>query len=159
MNLRVKVNNQVFNVSIGNTVERPIRVEVEGEIFEVWPETNTAHQPRTSSKPADDVIPSEVVSAHPSKTPPAVPVIPSPTSASGMITEKLISVRAPIPGVITTIAVQIGSEVSVGQELCKLEAMKMNNSIRANHSGTISAIHISIGQHVKHNDTLMEFAN
>jgi biotin carboxyl carrier protein len=68
------------------------------------------------------------------------------------------TVKAPIPGVITAILVQSGTEVSVGQELCKLEAMKMNNSIRSSRAGKIATIHVSIGQHVKHNDALIEFA-
>jgi propionyl-CoA carboxylase alpha chain len=59
--------------------------------------------------------------------------------------------------VITAILVQAGSEVVVGQELCKLEAMKMNNSIRASRSGKVGSVMVSIGQHVKHNDVLIEF--
>ena len=59
---------------------------------------------------------------------------------------------------ITAVLVHPGDEVAIGQELCKLEAMKMNNSIRSNRAGKIEAINISVGQQVKHNDSLMEFA-
>jgi biotin carboxyl carrier protein len=67
-------------------------------------------------------------------------------------------VRAPIPCVITAVDVHAGSEVSAGQQLCVLEAMKMNNSIRASRAGRISVVDINIGQHIKHPDVLIEFA-
>jgi biotin carboxyl carrier protein len=68
-------------------------------------------------------------------------------------------VRAPIPGVIVSIAVQPPCEVAVGQELCVLEAMKMRNSIRATRSGEIIKVNITPGQQVRHNEMLMEFAD
>ena len=49
-------------------------------------------------------------------------------------------------------------EFAVGDEMCKLEAMKMNNSIRSNRTGTIGTIHVNVGQQVKHGDLLIEFA-
>jgi propionyl-CoA carboxylase alpha chain len=68
------------------------------------------------------------------------------------------AVLAPIPGVIVSIAVEPGAEVEQGQELCILEAMKMKNVIRSPRAGQIAAIKVSAGQHVKHHDLLMEFA-
>jgi len=47
---------------------------------------------------------------------------------------------APLPGVIAAILVEQGDEVSYGQELCTLEAMKMKNAIRANRAGCIESI-------------------
>jgi biotin carboxyl carrier protein len=79
-----------------------------------------------------------------------------PAAATG---DSLIKVvRAPIPGVIVSISVQPGSEVSTGQELCVLEAMKMKNTIRSTRSGKIASVSMQIGQHVKHHDVLMEYA-
>jgi biotin carboxyl carrier protein len=66
-------------------------------------------------------------------------------------------VRAPIPGVIVSIVVNVGEAVNVGQELCVLEAMKMKNSIRATRAGQIATIHVNIGQQVKHNEPLVEY--
>ncbi len=67
-------------------------------------------------------------------------------------------VRAPIPGVIISIAVQPGDTVEVGQELCVLEAMKMKNAIRAPRAGTIGKVLAAVGEHVQHHDLLIEFA-
>ena len=145
MKLKVKVQEQYFNVEIGDLRSRPILATVDGETFEVWPETQTAQ-----SVPADDAQAghSETVGK---------PKLTSSTPISAKTTDPT-SVRAPIPGVITAVLVEPGCEVFYGQELCKLEAMKMNNSIRASQSGTIASVHISIGQQVKHHDLLIEFA-
>ncbi|MBM3123224.1 MAG: acetyl-CoA carboxylase biotin carboxyl carrier protein subunit, partial [Chloroflexi bacterium] len=67
-------------------------------------------------------------------------------------------VRAPIPGVILSVAVQPGASVTPGQELYVLEAMKMRNPISAGRAGIIQAVHVSPGAHVQHRQVLMEFA-
>jgi biotin carboxyl carrier protein len=67
-------------------------------------------------------------------------------------------VRAPIPGVIVALSVQPGVAVTFGQELCVLEAMKMENMIRAPRAGTIAAVRVTVGQHVKRQDVLVEYA-
>ena len=69
------------------------------------------------------------------------------------------AVRAPIPGVIISVAVKPGDVVKHGQELCVLEAMKMKNVIRASRAGTISVVHTTAQQHVKHHDVLMEYTD
>jgi biotin carboxyl carrier protein len=103
------------------------------------------------------VKPSSPPASSPSKSKSSVAATPK-SSEAGAQSDLLKAVKAPIPGVITAILVQPGAEVSVGQELCKLEAMKMNNSIRSSRVGKIASINVSIGQHVKHNDVLIEFA-
>lgn len=66
-------------------------------------------------------------------------------------------VRARTPRVITSVAVRPGDTVAMGQELCVQEAMKMKNTIRASRPGTVAAVHVARGQHVKHSDPLVEF--
>jgi len=68
-------------------------------------------------------------------------------------------VYAPLPGVIHAIEVQPGDTVEEGQVLCVVEAMKMNNLIRASQAGEIGQVHIRVGQHVRHNDPLVEYAS
>ena len=69
------------------------------------------------------------------------------------------SVLAPLPGVIVAIGVKPGDAVEHGQELCIIEAMKMKNVIRATRAGTIAAVHVTLNQHVKHHDALLEFTD
>ena len=144
MKYRVKVEEQWFEVEINDLTARPVIAYVEGEPFEIWPESS-----QTTTQPARQT------SAY---TPPPMP---KPKTQAPSISDQhsLKAVRAPIPGVIISIAVQPPSQVAVGQELCVLEAMKMRNSIRATRSGEIIKVNITPGQHVRHNDVLMEFTD
>jgi len=56
-----------------------------------------------------------------------------------------LSIRAPIPGLVVKILVQVGETVEDGQPLVILEAMKMENEIRAPRSGLIKQIDASPG--------------
>jgi biotin carboxyl carrier protein len=69
------------------------------------------------------------------------------------------AVLAPIPGVILSVAVCAGATVKVGQELCVLEAMKMKNAIRSTRAGVIANVYVSEGDHVKHGQVLVDFAD
>ncbi len=67
------------------------------------------------------------------------------------------AVRAPMPGHIVDIVVKPGDEVSVGQTLCSLEAMKMKNAIRSPRDGLIAGVEVTTGQAVAHGDILVTF--
>lgn len=156
MNLKIKIGDQIFNVSIGSLKDRPIQVEVDGDRFEVWPEPDFAHPVsppqglNTGSHPGNRILQPSILNISDSDE----SIIQNGIDQSK---KRNKSIRAPIPGVITALNVIPGSEVSVGQELLKLEAMKMNNSIHSNYAGKISAVHVSIGQIVKLNELLLEF--
>jgi biotin carboxyl carrier protein len=76
-------------------------------------------------------------------------VVSRPSSADGRV-------KAPIPGMITRLLVEEGDTVDVGQPLLILEAMKMENEIRAPRAGTVSSIHVGLNQTVIRNTTLVE---
>ena len=63
----------------------------------------------------------------------------------------------PMPGQITAIYVQAGDQVSAGQTLLTIEAMKMENTLHAENNVTIKKIHCQEGQSVGFEDLLMEF--
>jgi Acetyl/propionyl-CoA carboxylase, alpha subunit len=65
------------------------------------------------------------------------------------------AVLAPIPGIIVAVKVQPGDRVTAGQEVCVLEAMKMQNSIRAKQSGVVAMVHVKAGDQVKHHQALL----
>ncbi len=67
-------------------------------------------------------------------------------------------ILAPMPGVITRIAVKIGDNIKAGQEIATMEAMKMENILRATHDGEIKIIHTKIGEAVKFESLIMELA-
>lgn len=66
------------------------------------------------------------------------------------------TVKAYMPGRVVTLLVQEGQEVATGQGVLVLEAMKMENEIRAEHDGTVTLIHVQPGQAVESGNPLFE---
>ena len=148
MKLEVRVGNETFQVEVEDLHARPIVVRVEGEEFAVWPDSGqvspangTATVPGT---PVDQAIPLPR---------PIAPVHATADLAGGPV------VHAPIPGVVHAILVKEGDLVAPGQEICILEAMKMQNTIRAPRAGRINRVAVVAGQAVKHRDVLLEFGD
>ncbi|WP_324784008.1 biotin carboxylase N-terminal domain-containing protein [Streptomyces sp. H51] len=55
------------------------------------------------------------------------------------------SLTAPMPGTVTVVKVAVGDEVSAGQSLLVVEAMKMEHVISAPHAGTVAELDVSPG--------------
>ena len=68
------------------------------------------------------------------------------------------SVRCPMPGLIVSVAVAEGQEVKAGETLAVVEAMKMENILRAERDGTIKNIRVKPGDSVAVDAVIMEFA-
>lgn len=66
-------------------------------------------------------------------------------------------IKAPMPGLILDIMVEVGQEVKKGDGLMILEAMKMENVLKSTGDGTISAIEVTKGQSVEKNNVLIKF--
>jgi propionyl-CoA carboxylase alpha chain len=67
------------------------------------------------------------------------------------------SVLSPMPGTLISYAVQEGDEVQAGQELCIVEAMKMQNIIRSPRVGRIASCKVDVGSSLKSDEIIMEF--
>jgi propionyl-CoA carboxylase alpha chain len=63
----------------------------------------------------------------------------------------------PMPGLIVSIEVEVGEEVQEGQALCKVEAMKMENILRAERPTRIKRINVKAGDSLAVDETIMEF--
>ena len=63
----------------------------------------------------------------------------------------------PMPGLIVKINVEEGEEVQEGQALCTVEAMKMENILRAERKGTVSKINAAPGDSLAVDEVIMEF--
>ena len=68
------------------------------------------------------------------------------------------SVRCPMPGLVVSIAVAEGQEVKAGETLAVVEAMKMENILRAERDGIIKKVHVKPGDGVAVDAVVMEFA-
>ena len=66
------------------------------------------------------------------------------------------SLRAPMPGFVLEVLVEVGDEVSAGQPLMKLEAMKMEHTIRSGGAGVIAEIHFTPGDTVEADAHLLQ---
>jgi propionyl-CoA carboxylase alpha chain len=65
---------------------------------------------------------------------------------------------APMPGLLVSVAVQSGDEVDAGQELAVVEAMKMENVLRADQPRTIASVLVSPGESLSVDQPIIEFA-
>uniref|UniRef100_A0A8C4VW90 Propionyl-CoA carboxylase alpha chain, mitochondrial n=1 Tax=Gopherus evgoodei TaxID=1825980 RepID=A0A8C4VW90_9SAUR len=64
--------------------------------------------------------------------------------------------RSPMPGAVVAVSVKPGDLVSEGQEICVIEAMKMQNSMIAAKTGKVKAVHCKAGETVGEGDLLIE---
>lgn len=78
---------------------------------------------------------------------PAATVAPAPVAAPAA-TGKDKAVKAPLPGVIISVDVQVGQQVKRGQQVAVLEAMKMENGINAECDGTITEVKVKAGDSI-----------
>jgi propionyl-CoA carboxylase alpha chain len=64
---------------------------------------------------------------------------------------------SPMPGLLVSLAVEEGQEVKAGQVLAVVEAMKMENILRAGQDGTVSRIHATAGSSLSVDQKIVEF--
>ncbi|MEP2952800.1 MAG: acetyl/propionyl/methylcrotonyl-CoA carboxylase subunit alpha [Sulfitobacter sp.] len=63
----------------------------------------------------------------------------------------------PMPGLVVKLDVEVGDEVQEGQALCTIEAMKMENILRAEKKGVVSKVNAGAGDSLAVDDVIMEF--
>jgi len=62
-----------------------------------------------------------------------------------------------MPGAVVSVAVQPGDTVVDGQELCIIEAMKMQNILKSEREGVIKSVNVKSGDSVAVDELLIEF--
>jgi propionyl-CoA carboxylase alpha chain len=67
-------------------------------------------------------------------------------------------VISPMPGLVVSIDVAEGQEVRAGEAVAVIEAMKMQNIIRAERDGVVKAVSARAGDSVAADEVLVEFA-
>ncbi|XP_041351546.1 propionyl-CoA carboxylase alpha chain, mitochondrial-like [Gigantopelta aegis] len=73
-----------------------------------------------------------------------------------MVMDVSSSILAPMPGILKSITVKPGDDVAEGQEVCVLEAMKMQNSLVAGKSATVKKVNFKTGDTVNEEDLIIE---
>ncbi len=138
--LRVKVGENWYTVEVGDLSRSPVEVTVEGETFLVEIEGLTQLSPRP---------PRRGRTGHTTPSPP-------PDSPSRLVSSSDKILRSPMPGRVMSIMVRPGDRVSSGDEVCVVEAMKMEQSIRTPRDGVIKAVHVQPLDTVNADDPLIE---
>lgn len=70
--------------------------------------------------------------------------------------QKAKDIKAPMPGLIMDVLVEVGQEIEEGTPLLVLSAMKMENQILAQSAGTIKSIEVAIGDTVDKGQLIIE---
>lgn len=139
-NYKFKINGNTYSVEIKNAEDDIIELELNGTPYkvELEREKKTTHQVKSITS----------VSADKPK------IIDRPiTNASAPA--KGVSVKAPLPGTILDVFVNVGDEVKEGQKILLLEAMKMENEINADKDGVIKEVRVRKGDTIMEGDTLV----
>ena len=73
-------------------------------------------------------------------------------------TSKINNIKAPMPGLIIDLKIKAGDTVTPGDALLILEAMKMENVIKASAAATVKSVKVKKGDSVEKGQILIEFA-
>lgn len=136
---KYKINGNKFTVGIGDIVDDTVHVEVNGIPYTV--EIDRSSSQKLASLPGSQKRPAAAP-----RTETGEKVIASPTPES----TGAYAVKSPLPGTIMSIAVKVGDTVKQGDNVCVLEAMKMENNIHSQKGGTVTKILVNAG------DTVLE---
>ncbi len=139
--LRVKIGERWYTVEVGDLDEFPIQAVVDGELVEV----EMGDLPPTMS-PQAHAADMAVQPSEPAQSTPAPRQQPAARPASSA--EPSRSFKTPMPGVIVSVAVKVGDQVVTGDPICILEAMKMQQTLRADWSGIVQEVHVIAGDQV-----------
>lgn len=141
----LRIKNENYSVKVHSVSRKQADLEINGQRITVDLDSVTSvhmapKQARSATIPASSAAPARAPSGPAAST----------TSGGGH------PVPAPIPGAIMEIFVKTGDEVSQGQPILKMEAMKMENVINAPVSGKVGIINVSPGDAVAQGQELMQ---
>ena len=86
---------------------------------------------------------------------PAAPAAPAAAPAAPVAAAAGSPIKAPLPGTIIELKVNVGDTVKVGDVLLVLEAMKMQNNIESEFDGTVTSITVKQGESVMEGAVLL----
>tara|TARA_B100000959_G_C14690821_1_gene504589 strand:+ start:229 stop:681 length:453 start_codon:yes stop_codon:yes gene_type:complete len=146
--IKITIDGTSYLVEVKDINADPIEMIVDGEKVSVTfgVEDTVTSIPTIETK---DVKVDEAI-----KDDQKVPVISKTVTAPGPIKD----FTAPMPGMIISIAVKVGDQVVPGDEICVLEAMKMQQTLRAEWTGIVDEIHVETGQQIQGGDKILGLA-
>ncbi len=140
---KFNLNDKQYEASVISFEGNTMKIDINGNVYDVKVErktvqTKTPTLVRTKSEPSTE---SHKATAKTSS--------PSEKKGAGVI-------KAPLPGTIIKILVNVGDYVKPGMKLLTWEAMKMENNLTADREGTIKSIKVKEGDTILEGDVLIE---
>ena len=139
--IRVRVGDHWYTVEVGDLTQSPVQVTVDGETFEVEVESDSAPAQPRRGRPAGGLV---------------IPDAPASQSSGSTAPVDDDILRSPMPGRVMSILVRPGDAVSAGDEVCVVEAMKMEQSILSHRDGVVKTVFVQPMDSVNANDPLVE---
>ena len=148
-----KVKGVDYEVEIAQVEGKIATVNVNGIPFEIEMQKpiNAAKHPALAAARAQSPVAAPVAApaAAPAAKPAPQPAAqPAPAGAGN-------AVKAPLPGTIIDVKVQVGQQVNVGDTVLVLEAMKMQNNIESEYSGQVISVLVKQGETVMEGAVLL----
>jgi len=147
--IKITIDGKSYSVEVKDINADPIEMVVDGHNVSVTlgdEDPPIAIESTTEVKNSkQDELKSDSVKA---------PEPPKKVSAPGPIKD----FTAPMPGMIISIAVKEGDQVVPGDEICVLEAMKMQQTLRAEWAGIVDEIYVATGQQIQGGDKILGLA-
>lgn len=152
---KITVNGQSYEVQVEEASPSTTVVQPDAVSAAAAPAV-----PATPAAPAASSVPATPTTAA-APTAPSAPAEVTRGSAQNSPKSKVLDgevIKAPMPGTILSVKVQVGDTVDKGTVLCILEAMKMENEIMAGRPGTVTAIAVETGASVNPGDPLLSIS-
>ena len=136
--LQIRVGTKWYRVEVEDIISYPVKVWVEGEMYEV--------------SLTDGVVASEQVPNSSSED--------STVNDEGVVSINEIEsgdhkfLNSPMPGSIVSISVKVGDLVEIGDTVCILEVMKMQQTIIADVSGEVIRVLVDPGKQISQGDPI-----
>ncbi|MDE7125421.1 MAG: acetyl-CoA carboxylase biotin carboxyl carrier protein subunit [Muribaculaceae bacterium] len=139
------INGTLYTVAVGDIDNNVAQVEVNGTPYKVELQRKSGSTVTVVKSPKPEAAP---------RTASGEKVVAKPTASTGAG----VGVKAPLPGVILSVNCKVGDTVSANDTVVVLEAMKMENAIKAGRDGKVTAINVANGQSVLEGETLISIS-
>ena len=151
---KFSIDNNPFEVSVTELENGQIDVAVNGSNYIV---TIDREATKAANAPAPKVAPKAAPAAAPKAAAPKAAPATAPAAAPAA-SGSIKTVKSQLPGSVTKLVMEVGQAVKKGDTVLMIEAMKMENEIKAECDGTIAKFYVEAGKSVMADDKLFDIA-
>ena len=152
---KFSIDNNPFEVSVTELENGQIDVAVNGSNYIV---TIDREATKAANAPAPKVAPKAAPAAAPKAAAPAAATKAAAPAAAPAASGSVKTVKSQLPGSVTKLVMEVGQAVKKGDTVLMIEAMKMENEIKAECDGTIAKFYVEAGKSVMADDKLFDIA-